>query len=48
MNKAKEEKFLMYKSELRKAFYENKASKNWKDVKNIKKVDVPWYRSIFE
>jgi len=31
-----------------KKFYENKASKNWDDVNNIKKVDVPWYRAIFE
>ena len=31
-----------------KAFYAEKASENWKDVENIKKVDVPWYRSIFE
>ena len=31
-----------------KAFYSQKASKSWEDVENIKKVDVPWYRSIFE
>ncbi len=30
------------------AYYEKKASKSWGDVKNIKKVDVPWYRYIFE
>jgi len=31
-----------------KAYYEEKASKNWEDVKNIEKVDVPWYRAMFE
>ena len=31
-----------------KAYYQEKASKNWDDVKNIEKVDVPWYRAIFE
>jgi outer membrane protein assembly factor BamD len=29
-------------------FYANKASKNWKKTQNIKEVDVPWYRAIFE
>lgn len=29
-------------------FYKNKASKNWKDIKNIKDVDVPWYKAVFE
>lgn len=31
-----------------KKFYENKASQNWKDIDNIKDVDVPWYRAVFE
>jgi outer membrane protein assembly factor BamD len=29
-------------------YYAKKASTNWKDINNIKKVDVPWYRSILE
>jgi len=29
-------------------YYSKKASENWKDIKNIEKIDVPWYRSIFE
>jgi len=29
-------------------FYKEKASKDWDDVNNIEKIDVPWYRSIFE
>jgi len=29
-------------------YYAKKASKHWKDTKNIDHVDVPWYRSIFE
>ncbi len=29
-------------------YYEKKASKNWKDTSNIKKVSVPWYRYLFE
>jgi len=29
-------------------FYKKKASQNWKDIKNIKDVDVPWYKAIFE
>ncbi len=29
-------------------FYAQKASKNWKNTDTIKKVDVPWYRAIFE
>jgi len=31
-----------------KKFYENKASQNWKNIKDIKKVHVPWYRAVFE
>lgn len=31
-----------------KEFYAKKASESWKDVENIEKVDVPWYRAIFE
>jgi len=30
------------------AFYAKKASQNWKDINTIQKVDVPWYRSLFE
>jgi outer membrane protein assembly factor BamD len=29
-------------------YYEKKAEKNWQDINNIEKVNVPWYRSIFE
>lgn len=29
-------------------FYEAKASKNWKQLDEIKDVEVPWYRYIFE
>lgn len=29
-------------------FYDQKASTNWKNNKEIKEVHVPWYRSIFE
>ncbi len=29
-------------------FYEMKASKNWENINNIKKINVPWYRYIFE
>lgn len=29
-------------------YYENKASNNWKDINNIKKINVPLYRYIFE
>jgi outer membrane protein assembly factor BamD len=29
-------------------FYDQKASKNWQNTKEINEVDVPWYRSIFE
>ncbi|RXJ81794.1 outer membrane protein assembly factor BamD [Arcobacter sp. F2176] len=29
-------------------FYEEKVSKNWVDPKEIKEVNVPWYRAIFE
>ena len=31
-----------------KAFYAKKASENWENPENIQKVDVPWYRYIFE
>jgi len=30
------------------SFYEKKAAKSWEDINNIKKVDVPWYRAMFE
>ncbi|MGB5867114.1 MAG: outer membrane protein assembly factor BamD [Arcobacteraceae bacterium] len=29
-------------------FYTKRASQNWKDIDTIKKIDVPWYRYIFE
>jgi len=29
-------------------YYTQKASRNWDNVDNIKRVDVPWYISIFE
>ena len=29
-------------------FYAKKAAQNWKDIDTIKKVNVPWYRSLFE
>jgi len=28
--------------------YFAKAKESWSDIKNIKKVDVPWYKAIFE
>ena len=28
--------------------YNKKAQQSWQNIKNIKKVDVPWYRYIFE
>jgi len=31
-----------------KTYYEQKAAKSWEDIHNIEKVDVPWYRAIFE
>jgi outer membrane protein assembly factor BamD len=31
-----------------KEFYNKKAQKSWKDLQNIQKVNVPWYRAIFE
>ena len=31
-----------------KKFYEAKASKNWKNLDDIEKVSVPWYKAIFE
>jgi outer membrane protein assembly factor BamD len=31
-----------------KKFYENKASRNWKNIEDIKEVNVPWYRAVFE
>lgn len=31
-----------------KKYYEQKATSTWKDTKNIKDIDVPWYRYIFE
>jgi len=31
-----------------KKIYQEKASKNWKDIQHIKDVDVPWYRAVFE
>jgi len=30
------------------AFYAKRASENWKNIQEIEKVDVPWYRAIFE
>jgi len=30
------------------AYYAKKAGQSWDDIQNIQKVDVPWYRSIFE
>ena len=29
-------------------FYQDKASRNWKNIEDIKDVDVPWYRAVFE
>lgn len=29
-------------------YYDDKAKKSWNDLKQINKVDVPWYRWIFE
>jgi len=29
-------------------FYQNKAKQSWNNIKTINKVDVPWYRAIFE
>ena len=29
-------------------FYNKKVAKNWVDPKEIKEVDVPWYRALFE
>ena len=29
-------------------YYEEKASKNWNKLDEIKQIDVPWYRYIFE
>ena len=29
-------------------YYNNKVSQNWVDVKEIKDVEVPWYRALFE
>jgi outer membrane protein assembly factor BamD len=29
-------------------FYDNKVAENWINPKEIKEVDVPWYRSLFE
>jgi len=31
-----------------KKFYEKKARTNWKELNSIEKIDVPWYRYIFE
>ncbi|MEA3512275.1 MAG: outer membrane protein assembly factor BamD, partial [Campylobacterota bacterium] len=31
-----------------KKMYEDKASATWEDKKNIKDIDVPWYRWLFE
>jgi len=28
--------------------YEEKAKHSWQDLKNVKKVEVPWYRALFE
>jgi outer membrane protein assembly factor BamD len=29
-------------------FYEQKTKNNWKDIKHIQDIKVPWYRAIFE
>lgn len=29
-------------------FYKNKATQSWKNLDSVEKVDVPWYRWIFE
>ncbi len=28
--------------------YSNRAKESWDDIKNVKKVKVPWYRAVFE
>ncbi len=28
--------------------YKDRAKKNWEDIENVKAVNVPWYRAVFE